>query len=277
MSLGVSENDVKTVSEYIAMFSSLNIRNVLMGLAVLVVGLIVVRLIVRLFGKALGRVKGLPPNLLSILKTLLRIVLDIVVILTATATMGIPITSFVTVLSVVVLAVTLAIQNILNNVVGGFIITVSHPFNIGDFVQMDDIVGTVDEIRVMYTRFLTPDGRTVYVPNKTIYTANLINYNRYGRRRVELSVSASYDADPGKVRLAIRDALEKIPGVLKEPEPVIHLENFGDSAICYTFYFWVSSGDFWGVKYAVNEELYGAFKRAGIKMTYPHLNVHMKK
>ena len=276
MSFGVSENDVKRVSDYISMFSSLTFKNVAIGLAVLVLGLIAVRLIVRALGKVLERAKALPPAIQRPIKSTVRVVLDIVVILTATSAMGIPITSFVAVLSVIALAVTLAVQNILNNVVGGFIIAVSHPFSMGDFVQMDDVTGTVEEVKLMYTRFLAPDGRIIYVPNKNIYTANLINYTRNGRRRVELSVSASYDSEPEKVAAAIRDALSRIPGVLADPEPVIHLESYGDSAIAYTFYFWVAAKDFWGVKYAVNEELYGAFRRGGVEMTYPHMNVHMK-
>ena len=276
MSFGVSENDVKTVSDYISMFSSLTFQNVVRGLAILVLGLIAVRLIVRTVGKVLERAKTLPPTVQRPIKSTLRVLLDIVVILTATGAMGIPITSFVAVLSVIALAVTLAVQNILNNVVGGFIIMVSHPFSIGDFVQMDDVTGTVEEVRIMYTQFLAPDGRIIYVPNKNIHTANLVNYTRNGRRRVELSVSASYDAEPEKVAAAIRDALSRTPGVLTEPEPVIHLESYGDSAIAYTFYFWCEAKDFWGLKYAVNEELYGAFRRGGVEMTYPHMNVHMK-
>ncbi len=276
MSFGVSEADVETVNQYIAMFANLNIRNVIIGAVVLVIGLIVVRIIVRTVGKFLKNAKTIPATVHGPIKGAVRIILDVVVILTAAATMGIPISSFVAVLSVVVLAVTLAIQNILNNVVGGFIILASHPFNLGDFVQMDDVVGTVEEVKIMYTRFLCPDGRIVYVPNKTIYIANLINYTRHGSRRVELAVAASYEAEPAQVRSAIRDALGRVPGVMADPEPVIHLENYGDSAITYTVYFWVASGDFWGVKYAFNEELYGAFRRNGVEMTYPHLNVHMK-
>ncbi len=277
MSLGVSETDVETVSEYITMLSSLNVKNVIIGLVVLVIGLIAVRIIVRTFGKALAKAKGVPVTIHGALKGGLKVILDIIVVLTATATMGIPITSFVTVLSVVVLAVTLAIQNILNNVVGGFIILASHPFVLGDFVQMDDIIGTVDEVKIMYTRFTAPDGRIIYVPNKTIYTANLVNYTRFGRRRVELTVAASYDSAPDNVFAAIRDALGKTEGVMDDPAPIIHVENYGDSAITYSVYFWCASSIFWDTKYAFNAELYDAFRRNGVEMTYPHLNVHMAK
>ena len=275
MFLGASDSDVKSVGDFLAMFSGLSLRNVLIGLAILVIGLIAVRLLVKAFGKNVGRAKGIPANVRSVMQTAVRVALDIVVILTATGTMGIPINSFVTVLSVIVLAVTLAIQNILNNVVGGFIIITSQPFSVGEFVQMEDIVGTVEEIRIMYTRFLTPDGRIVYVPNKNIYTANLVNYNRFGRRRAEITVSASYDASPDSVRAAVMEAVGETPGILADPAPIVHLESYGDSAIVYTVYFWCASGDFWSTKYAFNERLYSAFRKNGVEMTYPHLNVHI--
>lgn len=275
LSLGVSENDVKTFTDFITMISSLNINSILKGLVILLIGLIAVRFIVKAFYKTLSRAKNIPATVHNVLKTFLRVVLNIVVILIALTAMGIPISSFVTVLSVVVLAVTLAIQNILNNIVGGFIIMSSHPFHVGDFVQMDDIIGTVDEIRIMYTRFLAPDGRTIYIPNKTIYTANLINYTQFGRRRAEVTVSASYNSPPEAVRTAVTEALRQTPGVLQDPAPIIHLESYGDSAIAYSVYFWCNTGDFWNVKYDFNERLYAAFKNNGVEMTYPHLNVHM--
>ena len=128
----------------------------------------------------------------------------------------------------------------------------------------------------MYTRLLAPDGRVIFVPNSTTYTSRIINYSMNPQRRIELSVSASYDNTPEEVKQALMKAVKRIPQILSDPEPVVHLENYGDSAIQYTLWVWVNGSDFLNTKYRLNEEIYTAFKENHVEMTYPHLRVHME-
>lgn len=268
--------DMSQVQEVIQAAKSSDPTKVIGAILILVIGLIFSRLAVKLIDRLLKKYKVIPA-VTSMLRTMIRFVIDLIVVMFAANTIGIPITSFVAVFSVVGIAISLAVQGILSNLAGGLIIMTVKTFEIGQFVETDGYSGTVTDITLMYTKLLTPDGRVIFVPNSTTYTNRIINYSMNPQRRVELSVSASYDNSPDEVRKALKDAIRHVPQVLADPEPVIHVESYGDSAINYTLWVWVNGSDFLSVKYQLNEELYEAFKRNQVEMTYPHLRIHMEE
>ena len=264
----------ETVQEYVDIFRKTDLKTAAIALGILLIGFLSVRLILKLVRKGMER-SGIPASLHSMIRTMLRITLDMIVLLTAANYLGLPITSFLALLGLAGLAVSLALQSVLNNLAGGFIILSSHPFEVGHFVEHDGISGTVAEIRLQHTRLETPDGKMIYIPNSSLAGSRLINYSETGKRRVEIRISASYDNSPEQVREAILSAVRETGGILADPEPVVSLDEYGDSAISYVLWVWVQSGDFLTVKRELNERMYGAFRKHGVEMTYPHLNVHM--
>lgn len=266
----------ETVQEYVDILQKIDWKTGLTGLAVLVLGLVAVRLILRVVEKGL-KASHIPATLHAMIRTLLRILLNLVVFLSAANAIGIPVTSFITLLGLAGLAVSLALQGVLGNLAGGFIILGSHPFEVGHFIEHDSVTGTVREIRMLHTRLETPDGRMVYVPNSSLSGDRIINYSETGRRRVEISVSASYNNTPDQVRAAVLDAAARTEGVLSSPAPVVFLDGYGDSDIRYILWVWVESANFLSVRQSLNERMYSAFASHNVEMTYPHLNVHMKQ
>ena len=267
--------DEKEVKQYISIFTSLDWMTALKGLATLILGLVVVRLIVHLVEKGLKH-SHIPESVHSMIRTLLRILLDLVVFLSAASVIGIPITSFITLLGLAGLAVSLALQGVLENFAGGIILLSSQPFRIGDVVETDSISGTVKDIRLMNTLLESFDGKNIYIPNSRLYNSRIINYTQNGKRRIDLSISASYDNPPSQVRGALLSAVRDTAGVLEDPAPAVLTEEYADSAIRYTLRVWCSAEDFLAVQYSLNEKIYDAFASHGVVMTYPHLNVHMQ-
>ena len=265
----------ETVQEYVSIFSSIDWITGVKALAILLIGFILVKLLLKGVRKGLKQ-SHIPPTVHSMILTLLRILLDVIVILSAANEIGIPVTSFIALLSLAGLAVSLAVQGILSNFASGFIVLSSHPFEVGHFIEHDSVTGTVREIRMLHTRLETPDGKMIYVPNSTLASSRVINYSETGKRRVEISVSASYNNSPDQVKAAIQSAVQKTPGILEDPRPMIFLDSYGDSAINYRLMVWVNGADFLTVKNALNEALYTAFAEHRVEMTYPHLNVHME-
>ena len=275
MDTTAAEETVETVQTYVSLFASLDVQTILIALGGLILGFVLVRLILHLQKKALAHSRYLPPSTHSIIRSLTRIGLDFLVIVTVANYVGIPISTFVALLSVIGIAISLAVQGLLSNLVGGFLLLGAKPFEVGHFIETGGITGTVREIRMIYTRLEAPDGRFIYLPNSSLFTSQVVNYTQLGKRRITLTVSASYDNSPQQVREAISLALSRMEGVYEEPAPVIQLEAYGDSAITYNIHFWCEGGNFLTLKYAMNEELYSAFHEKGVQMTYPHLNVHM--
>ena len=241
---------------------------------VTVVSLIVIRVLMVVLDRALGRSR-LDKSLQSLLRNLTRAGLWLVAAIIVLGCLDIEVTSLVAVLSVVGLAFSLALQNFLSNVAGGMQLLASHPFKPGDFVEAGGCSGTVTEIGMFYTKLTTPDNKLVQLPNSTIVSANIINYSAQPTRRVELKVSASYDAPTERVLAVLREAVESHPLTLADPEPMIHVDNYGDNAIEYVVRVWCAKDDYWTVYFDLMDGMKPAFDAAGVEMTYPHVNIHM--
>ncbi len=256
-----------------------NLRNitasrVFSAVLVAAASVVVVKVLLRVLDRALGRSR-LDAPLQKLLRGLLKGGLWSVAVIIVLGCLGIEVTSLVAVLSVVGLAFSLALQNFLSNVAGGMQLLASHPFSVGDFVEAGGCSGTVDEIGMFYTKLTTPDNKLVQLPNSTIVSANIINFSAQPTRRVELKVSAGYDAPLDTVKGALTGAVKAHPLTLSDPEPVIRVERYGDSAIEYVVRVWCANADYWTVYYDLLEGFKAAFDAAGIEMTYPHVNVHM--
>ena len=239
----------------------------------LVVGLILVKCLTALIRKWLQKSrleKAAHTLILSICSTVLYGLLIVALV----KSLGIDVTGVVALASVVTLAVSLAMQNMLTNVVGGFTLLYNHPFHSGDVVEIAGQTGTVEEINMAYTKLTTPDNKVISLPNSAVVGSQIINFSTSEKRRVDFSVSASYDAPTATVLAALGKAAD-LPQVLQDPAPFAAIDKYDDSAISYVLRVWVKNPDYWDVYFAVNSRIRDAFQEAGVEMTYPHLNVHL--
>ena len=165
----------------------------------------------------------------------------------------------------------------LSNLAGGFIILSTHPFDLGHFIEHDGVTGTVREISMQHTRLETPDGKMIYIPNSRLSGGRIINYSETGKRRVELTVSASYGHTPAQVRNAVMAAVERTEGILSDPAPAVYVDGYGESDIKYGLWVWTEGANFLRVRRDLTELLYTTFAEKKVEMTYPHLNVHLKQ
>ncbi len=245
-------------------------------LVLLALGVVLIRVVLRLCDRVFGRSERLAP-FRTYLRSTLRAVLYVLLALALLGSLGVEITSFVALLSVAGLAVSLSLQNTLSNVAGGVMLLISKPFTVGDYVSCDGIEGSVRAVDLAYTTFTTTDNKEIFVPNSQIIAAKIINYNTLGRRRVDLTYTASYDAPTDAVRAAILEAAAAFPQVASGPAPVVVLSEYGASSISYLVKLWVPADDYWTVYYGMNEKVRETFAAHNIEMTYDHLNVHMIK
>ena len=236
--------------------------------------LVAMKLLLKVLDRALGRSK-LDAPLKTLLRTLAKAGLWFVTVIIVMECLNIEATSLVAVLSVVGLAFSLALQSFLSNAAGGMQILASHPFSEGDFVEAGGCSGTVEEIGLFYTKLTTPDNKLVQMPNSSIVTANITNFSQQPTRRVELRVSASYDAAPDRVIALLARMAAEHPLILDDPNQMIHVDGYGGSAVHYVMRVWCANADYWTVYYDLMDGFKAAFDAAGIEMTYPHLNIHL--
>lgn len=251
------------------------LSKLLPAIIIFVIGILVIRLVMKILTTALQKSK-LEAAALKLIRSLLRSVLYILLFLTAASALGIDVTGIVALASVLTLAVSLSVQNALTNVIGGFTLLYTKPFVSGDFVEIAGQSGTVTDVGLTYTKLATADNKVISIPNSSVVATEIINYTTTGTRRVDIAVSAAYDMPVEAVLEALRQAAD-VPGVMQEPAPFAGVKKYGESAIEYVLQVWTTAEEYWPVTFTVNQNVKATFDREGIRMTYPHLNVHLDK
>ena len=245
------------------------------ALIILVAGILAIQIVNKVISAGLNKSK-LEKAAHSLIRSVVNVTLYVILGLIVATKLGIDVTSIVALASVLTLAVSLALQNILANVIGGFTILSTQPFHSGDYVEIAGQAGTVMEINMSYTKLSTPDNKQISIPNSAVVAAQIVNYSAAETRRVEIKVSASYDAPIQKVMDALVLAGTE-DNVLLEPAPMAVVSEYGDHAITYSLRVWVRNADYWDVYFKINHKIKKIFDEQGISMTYPHLNVHLDK
>lgn len=244
-------------------------------LVILIGGTIIIKIIMGVINRLLNK-SSMEKAAHSLIKSLVRSVMYVLLGLMAASSLGFDVTGIIALASVLTLAVSLSVQNLLTNIIGGFTLLYTKPFASGHFVEVAGESGTVAEIGMTYTKLRTGDNKLIYIPNSAVVSADIVNYTVTGTRRVDIAISASYNASSEDVLKALYEAA-KVPGVMTDPAPFAAVSKYGDSAIEYTLRVWTKAESYWDVHFAINQKIRDTFANGGIEMTYPHLNVHLDK
>ncbi len=239
-------------------------------------GIILSKLVVKFASKFIER-SNIENTAGSFLISLIRVVLYILVAIIALSMLNVPMTSIVTVIGTAGLAIGLALQNSLSNLAGGFIILFSKPFKSGDLIEIDNSLGTVNSIGILYTKIITPDNKSIFIPNGKITDAKIINYSETSTRRVDLSFDISYDNDFEKAKNIIKKVIESDSLILREPEPLVRMNAQKESSLGICVQVWTNNEDYWNVLYNMTENVKLEFDRNNIEIPYNQLDLHIRK
>jgi small conductance mechanosensitive channel len=177
-------------------------------------------------------------------------------------------------------AIGLAANETLSALLAGFQLMFSRPFEIGDWVQIDEQEGIVTDITIFTTRIETFGGKYVMLPNDVVSSNTIINIGRKGRLRLDVEVGVDYAADPDKAVAVAKDAMKDIDEILAVPNPDVVVKQFGDSAVLLELRFWIekpSSRRKWRAISAVVRAVKLAYDREGIKIPYPQQEVSARE
>lgn len=253
---------------------SLTLKKVIFILFLILVCYIISKIVLRVVHKIMDK-SSLDSSIKIFISTGLKVILIVLSTLMITEYLGIPTTSLIALLSVVSLALSLSIQGLLTNVFGGMTLLMTRPFAVGDYIELDSLSGTVAQTGLIYTKLLTTDNKTVFLPNGHVSDGRIINYTSQTDRRIEIFVCASYNAAIDDVKAALFEAIEKCADLKKDPKPLVRVRDYLDSSIQYVIHAWVPTENYWDTYYQLMEEIKRSFDRYGVAMDYPHMNIHM--
>ncbi len=151
------------------------------------------------------------------------------------------VTAFLAGLGILGFTVGFALQDVMKNFAAGVLLLLQKPFRIGDNIAVASFEGTVTAIDLRSTEIHTFDGRTVIVPNAEVLNHAIINYTRSVHRRVELSVGVAFGSDLEQAQKLTLDAIRQVPALLDDPAPQVVFQNFGDSSMRLTVFYWVDT------------------------------------
>ncbi|MBR4627872.1 MAG: mechanosensitive ion channel [Ruminococcus sp.] len=247
-----------------------------MALLIFIGGFITVKIIIRVVKRAMKR-SNIDSAAKSFLISLIKIILYVNVLIMVLSVLGVPMSSIITIFGAAGLAISLALQSCLSNLAGGFIILFSKPFTAGDLLEIDGTVGKVESISILYTKLVTFDNKTVYIPNGKVSEGRIINYTESPTRRLDMRFDISYGADYEKARELILSAAAANKLVLKTPAPIVRMSSHNESSVTVDALVWVNNADYFEARYDLVENVKTAFDENGIEIPFNQLDVHIKE
>lgn len=209
-----------------------------------------------------------------------RIVNYIVVIfgfVYALDTLGIALGPILGALGIVGIALAFAFQDILENFVAGIILQLQRPFASGDEIIVAEHEGRILSVDTRTITVETPDGETVRIPSATVIKNPIVNYTQRGRRRTTVDVGVAYGTDLELATRVVREAVEKIDGVLTSPRPDVLIHTFGPSSVDMAVRYWhePSIAGMWRTRDEVAKTISETLAANNITIPFPQRVLHI--
>lgn len=215
------------------------------------------------------------PGAATFVVSMLKIILYLTLILGIAMQFGLKESSVAALVASGGVAIGLALQGGLSNLAGGFLILLFQPFQIGDYILTQGQEGTVQKIEILYTTLHTVDNRKVIVPNGNLANNVIVNVTAADRRKLEITVSISYEDSIQTAKAVLQRLLTEHPLVLHDQEAQVFVAELGESSVVLGVRCWVKTDQYFPVLWQLNEQIKEAFDEAGIHIPYPQMDVHM--
>ncbi|WP_411827350.1 mechanosensitive ion channel domain-containing protein [Luteolibacter sp. AS25] len=176
------------------------------------------------------------------------------------------------------LAIGFAFRNIAENYLAGILLSTRNPFELGDAIELNGMIGKVAALSARDTVLITLDGNHLRIPNSVVMNSELLNYSRNPLRRLEFTVGVSVDLELNEARQVGLEAMKSSPGILKDPKPSVTVDSLGDSTVILRFFGWLDqrASDFLKTKSETIRLVKMAYDDAGIEMPEPIYRVVLK-
>ena len=258
--------------------TSIHVGQLVLVLLVLVVGSMLSKLVERLIRRRLATT-DLRPDAAYLLQRVAFYMLLVVVIMTALGLLNVPLAAFAFVSGAVAIGVGFGAQNIINNFISGWILLMERPIRIGDFIEIDNNMGVIEHIGNRSTRILRTDGVHMMIPNSQLLERVVVNWTLVDKRiRTTVRVGVAYGSPVDLVARLIDEAVNAEPDVMKDPEPAVSFEDFGDNALIFDAYFWAEVGGerfLREIRSSIRFRIDRLFRENGITIAFPQRDVHM--
>jgi len=226
--------------------------NLAVALVVLIIFYVIGKLIEKAVNKLLSKVTS-NKTIIHLLETIVGVLVIGIGVFIALSILKLDgaVTSLLAGAGIIGLALGFAFQDIASNFISGIILSIRHPFGIGDIIKTNGFYGTVTKMNLRNTIIKTPQGQVIYIPNKNVFENAMLNFTRSGERRIDLSCGVSYGDDLEKAKKVAIEAVKGLDNYNESKGVEFYYDEFGGSSINFKIRFWVNfrnNPDYWAAR-----------------------------
>ncbi len=201
----------------------------------------------------------------------------IIVVFATLSFAGVNVTPFLAASAALLVGVGLALQEMFQDIIGGILIMIDKSLQVGDIIELNGRVGRVFDIRLRTTRAITRDDKIIIIPNHKFITDTLLNYTQNHKTTREfVNVGVAYGSDTQKVKSLLLNSVSEDSRILKRPKPFVAFEDFGDSALVFRVYFYISDSFIDpAIKSDIRFRIDALFRENNISIPFPQRDVHV--
>jgi small-conductance mechanosensitive channel len=172
-------------------------------------------------------------------------------------------------------AISFAAQTSFSNIISGIFMIWEKPFAIGDMIKIGDIQGEILSIDLLSVKIRTRDNTLARIPNEFLLKSSAINLSYFPIRRADIMVGVAYKENLDNVKNVLIEVANKHPLCLMEPQPLLQILEFADSAVNLQFSVWTSRENFTDFKTSIQADIKKAFDEQGIEIPFPSRTLYL--
>ncbi len=237
---------------------------------ILILGMIVAGWVAKLILGMMQK-KEIDITLSKFLSSVVKVLIISFAVIIALGKFGITIAPFIAALGAAAFGASFALQGPLSNYSAGLVIIMTRPFIVGNTITVAGVSGVVEEVKLATTLLTDEEGELITIPNKSIIGEIL--HNSQENKIVQGCIGISYDSDPDKAISTIQSVLSANNEVNTENDPIVGIEEFGDSSVNIGFRYWVPTHKYYNTAYAVNLAVFKALKETQIDIPFPQREI----
>ena len=226
-----------------------------------------------------GSLRRRPSNISQLLqRTIISSAGSIVLILGllfGLAQLGVSVGPLLTGLGIAGFIVGFALQDSLGNFASGVLILLYRPYDVGDFIETNGVLGKVSRMSLVNTTVLTIDNQTLVLPNSKIWGDVIKNVTAQRQRRVDMVFSIGYADDIDRAEKVLSEVIQSHAKVLDDPAPVVRLHTLNESSVDFVVRPWVKTEDYWDVYWDITRAVKIRFDENDISIPFPQRDVHL--
>lgn len=257
----------------------ITVGKIVIGFLLLLIGYILSRRVSRLLGTRVLPRLGMNEGASAALQTITFYLMLATVGLFTLEMLHIPVTVFTFLGGAIAIGVGFGSQNVINNFISGLILLAERPVRVGDLVEIDGLQGSIEQIGARSTRLKTGANLEIIVPNSKFLENSVTNWTLSDTRiRTSVAVGVDYGSPTREVARLLQQAAEANPNVLRQPEPLVLFQGFGDNTLNFEVLFWISTRTTThrlrvesDIRFAIDDVL----RAANITIAFPQRDVHL--